>query len=331
MKWARVHVQECEIGFGTDCGAAFDYLASMSKLFNIADYRFVPAEGPLSLPTIRYHDALTNELHFEDGRPPGLYLTGRWQRLRGSTMLRVTLLLMCEVQRQRAGRYLLHGSAVTREGRGILFVGPSGAGKTIAALDLCLRHGCKFFANDQVVVGDVEGVPSLLYGDGLVNLRRATLARYDSSLAARFFRDDADRPSATPWSDKVCVEPGAIGLTRAPAGSPAPIAALLLPRLDAFATHPEVAGLKSGNVDTTFQIKSMLYQEMSTFLRGASIVPFDRQLALTDLVIPSCDTRETASRRASFLNRVFDRCEVSMVRGDLELLARTALASGELA
>lgn len=50
---------------------------------------------------------------------------------------------------QRAGGLVLHATGIELDGKGILFVGPSGAGKTTAA-DLC--HGARWIARDRAVV-----------------------------------------------------------------------------------------------------------------------------------------------------------------------------------
>lgn len=50
--------------------------------------------------------------------------------------------------RDLSGGLALHASAVAIDGRGVLFLGSDGAGKSTAAAELCLRFGAQMFADD---------------------------------------------------------------------------------------------------------------------------------------------------------------------------------------
>jgi hypothetical protein len=61
---------------------------------------------------------------------------------------------------------MVHAGAVARDGRGVLFIGVGGRGKTTTAL-ACARAGCQFLGDDLCVVeaGDREGtVPPRIHG-----------------------------------------------------------------------------------------------------------------------------------------------------------------------
>ena len=53
---------------------------------------------------------------------------------------------------ENAGDIIMHASLVDYQGKGILIVGESGAGKTTVALSLCKYLGAKLIANDRVLV-----------------------------------------------------------------------------------------------------------------------------------------------------------------------------------
>lgn len=67
--------------------------------------------------------------------------------------------------RDLAGQLALHASAVAIEGQAVMFLGKSGAGKSTAAAEMCLRHGAQMLADDAALleIGDV-GV-DILPGD----------------------------------------------------------------------------------------------------------------------------------------------------------------------
>jgi hypothetical protein len=66
--------------------------------------------------------------------------------------------------RDLAGAITVHGSAAGLAGRGVLFLGENGAGKSTAAAELCLRYGAHMFADDVASIdvrpSGVELVPS---------------------------------------------------------------------------------------------------------------------------------------------------------------------------
>ncbi|HEY4016787.1 MAG TPA: hypothetical protein VGM06_25805 [Polyangiaceae bacterium] len=66
--------------------------------------------------------------------------------------------------RDLAGHLALHASAVAIDGRAVLFLGQSGAGKSTAAAEMCLRHRAQMLADDtallQMEAGRVEVLPS---------------------------------------------------------------------------------------------------------------------------------------------------------------------------
>lgn len=60
------------------------------------------------------------------------------------------LLQAVDAVRIARGRVLLHGAAVEMYGKAVVLTGPSDAGKTTMALDICLERGARLIANDHV-------------------------------------------------------------------------------------------------------------------------------------------------------------------------------------
>jgi hypothetical protein len=121
------------------------------------------------------------------GRPEA-----QWQRLLVAQVLPFAALLQ--------GREVLHASAVIWRGRGVAFLGGSGAGKTSLALELC-DAGAEFLADDVLALEVREqrllahpGTP--VAADAQERLVQVPGAREPVALAALFFLDRrADGPA----------------------------------------------------------------------------------------------------------------------------------------
>lgn len=72
------------------------------------------------------------------------------------TAVRAALHLPLFYLLESKGFLLLHGSAVSRNGEGYLFLGAGGTGKTTLALDLVINHGFNFLAEDFLIIKDDE-------------------------------------------------------------------------------------------------------------------------------------------------------------------------------
>ncbi len=68
-----------------------------------------------------------------------------------------------------SGLEILHASAVVIDGRAVAFVGPSGAGKTSLALELC-RNGAEFLADDVLALEPKGSTPMAQPGTPLAGI-----------------------------------------------------------------------------------------------------------------------------------------------------------------
>lgn len=79
----------------------------------------------------------------------------RWEPVTGANAIALRKLqhgMGRAVVRHLQGHLSLHGSAVSVDGRAMVFVGPSGAGKSSFAAGLCARRGGQLLADDMVSV-----------------------------------------------------------------------------------------------------------------------------------------------------------------------------------
>jgi hypothetical protein len=138
-----------------------------------------------------------------------------WQRLLIAQVLPFAAVLQ--------GLEVLHSSAVVKDGEGLAFLGPSGAGKTSIALELCSR-GASFLADDVLAL-EVRG--------------EELLAHPGTPLASV---DDAEtrcmRASEGPLPERITeIEPGERLVHVARAAEPVPLMGLFF--LDCRAQGPE--------------------------------------------------------------------------------------------
>jgi hypothetical protein len=150
-----------------------------------------------------------------------------WQRLLVAQVLPFAALLH--------GLEVLHASAVVHEGRAIALLGPSRAGKTSLALELC-RRGASFLADDVLALERA--------GERLLGHPGTPVAGIDHAEVQRLAHDATappDEPEEDPTPGAVPVAAGAPALAGAiatndrelivrmtGAGQPAPLGALFL-------------------------------------------------------------------------------------------------------
>jgi hypothetical protein len=123
-----------------------------------------------------------------------------------------------DVRRQAAGHFVVHAGCVSGESGSALMVGGSGAGKTSAALFLCLRYGFRFSSGDRsslvVSAGEVD-----VYGTWpLIHLRRGSFVKlmdYDVVLSRtpEAIQEWAAQPQLD-WNDKWRSTPDEFGLAK---------------------------------------------------------------------------------------------------------------------
>lgn len=308
---ARLDVRACSVGFETDHFEAFEYLMKLESFFSIADYRFVQDERVL--PCLRYQNGDHREIRYcvsEDT----LFFVAPWSEVPGSTMLRMAIMQLCELSRQRRGEYLFHAGAVVWNERAVILYGPSGAGKTTVTLDLCLNHGCELSANDEVKIGLKGDRPMLLGGDAVFNLRYSSIYRYDPDLTDRFFASPSG--SRDLWNTKKLILPEEFGIPTASA--PAPIEVFAFLRLDNTLREAtlELLDYESFAV-STFEAKVELYSSMASLVRGARFVPFDRTGRISYWDIPDLDRPELSQKRIEFIEKLYAYAAVVKIHGPL--------------
>jgi hypothetical protein len=311
----HVEIDSCELRFETDCPAAMQRLNDVcAATFSGCYYTYSVSlqDSGRGLPTFRYLDRDAYSTRYQE-RETLLTFEAPWSDIGGTTLMAAWLHFLCELVRQRRGEYLLHASVVAREGRAIVLFGPGESGKTICALDLCLRHGFRFFANNRVRAAVRDGGVHLLKGDASLNLRFSSLRRYSEPLCRSVFLAPPKVESA---QHKQVVDPLSIGIQVAP---PAPrIVAFIWIKLDADGRNTAIRQLSPATSSgEAFWAKADLYQEMSGLIRGVRFIPIVEGLEFKPIFVPSLDRPEFVARRVAFLNTLFATAGAALVRAPL--------------
>lgn len=116
---------------------------------------------------------------------------------------------LMEQQRQEKSFFTMHSSALTINGKGILLLGQSGAGKTSLMIDLCKKYPSTVVSNDLTVVKHNTDSQKLLLVDGTKEIR-LRLASVDKNFPA--LRHLFPENIASAWESKVVVSTEDIGL-----------------------------------------------------------------------------------------------------------------------
>lgn len=309
-----------EICVETNCAPLLVQLAQATELLDRVDYAVLPNTDTNLRPVFEFHDTDKLDIEFHAGSANNDRLIARlpWGRIAHSTLIAMLLLLLAVRQQQRDGRFLLHASAVSKDGRALVIVGPSEAGKTTVAIDLCRRFGFALVGNDRIRLGLKRGVPVVLAGDRILNLRKTSLARYDTALANRFFPKKvgiADR------GHKRRVSPRELGISEN-AGA-AEIVGLCfvqlhdnqeaLTRTDWNLHGPENVVAFLGRIE--------LQRQITGYIRGGEIAPFTSDLGMLDVMVPNLDDRHLNANRLALIGALNQRWQTSL-QGGLDDVAR---------
>ncbi len=322
----RVEIDSCAVRFETDCPPALQSLDGLLReVFTGRYFEFAVAPADLRerLPILRYLDRASYETVYE-AEADVCTFQAPWADIQGSTLLAMWLHLLSELVRQRRGEYLLHASAVVRQGRAVVLFGHGEAGKTICALDLCLRHGFELFANNRVKVGVGDGGVQLLKGDPVFRLRFSSLVQYSEPLAQQLFAGTAvDQPA---WQRKQTVDPEVLGV-RVASTRPR-VSAFVLLTLDAESNPSFVQEIRTdARSHDAFFAMADVARGISDLIRGASFVPLLDGHGFRDVYVPCLNSPELVRCRVAFMKTLFFTSHVLKIRAPLNQAVATILQS----
>jgi len=105
---------------------------------------------PSSQFRVEYSDSTVKSIVYTENV---CYIKYPWKLMNNGETLLYAAYPFLEAQRQVHSWLTAYSAAVSLDGRGILLLGKSGAGKTSVALDMCIRYKAKIIGNDLVILG----------------------------------------------------------------------------------------------------------------------------------------------------------------------------------
>ena len=238
-----------------------------------------------------------------------------WQEINNSTIFPMIFRLLVEVMRQSINEIKVHASAITKGKYSSLFFAPSEGGKTTTAMAMCQKYQCLLKANDAAVVKFINEKPVLLRGDNIFKVRANSLKKYSQEIFEKNMNTDTD----TPWLDKAKIKPEDIGVKTN--NETSEIKYVFFIKLDTMIDGCTVKKYDKCNImetDDWFKPKMQIYQNISGTIKGSDLIPVGNNGKILPIYLPSLDNNILSAERISFINNLFDRCEVYQLRGQLD-------------
>ncbi len=218
-------------------------------------------------------------------------LTGQINRLI-SLMDIITVIDYClEFIRETKSVYCLHGSAVAKDDKGVVFIGAvSGLGKTTAAIHLCYHHGFSFVGDEKILI-DQNGC--LIGGSKRIIFNKEFLSQSLDPAINNLPLHDLKQ--------------------KIPICQTSPQLKLLI--IPIVSTHSVgVESEKWTEAKTNFH----LYEELTRKIRGVS-----RRIQNFSFPLPSLDTPQLAGYRSDFCRSVSSKIRAHYFKGNLQEVTQT--------
>jgi hypothetical protein len=303
-RYAEIQVSDHVVTFETSCAEAYNYLSEIRTL-SFMPYQFREITSPNEGTRLLYCDSSDYNCVYEESRDT-LFVTYPWDN--ADSIMQILLWHIFELKRQRAGEYIFHASAVVRNGSAVVLTGPSEAGKTTIAVDLCRNYGFAFYSNDAVVMRLRTERPFLVSGDSNLRLRLSSFREYNTLLADRIFGDELLAPR--PWEIKRDIAAEEINIESV--SGQFPLCQMVFVRLD------RSSGLRASKTVDWSDCNSQRYfhNEMAASIRGGIYAPQPRP-SLMPLFIPSLDSPCLFKHRLLFMEKMQIYCFMHSLRGNL--------------
>ena len=190
--------------------------------------------------------------------------------------------------RQAREIYCVHGSAVSRRGKGLLIIGgASGLGKTSLAINLASNYGYKFIGDEKILLGS------------------------DLSIVGAVRKISLNKQQMLNYLDKNSAREGLKTLPLLKRNS-VPLALVIQP-LIAPGARLEIEKWSSQKADFHF------YEELSRKIRGVS-----RRVVNFSIPIDSIDAEPIARKRSEFSKKTAKNIKFYWLKGDMPLVSKQA-------
>jgi hypothetical protein len=263
------------------------------------------AVGDLDAPHgIQYRDGDPTTVDFW---PAGARIDAPWQKLRDGAELLYAGLPYMELQRQSQGYVTAHAACVAFPQGAVLLLGVSGAGKTVTALELCLRHGGRLVGNDLVMIGidPVTGELTAQGGTKYMFLRYESIRRNHPQLL-RYFGDGSQGKPDDGWLRKLKFVAEDLGVECE--HQPVPIVGTYMVHVDEQQLVPFQAS--ADNVTT----RLFLAENFARYIRGTCLSLLAPDMSYMGY-IPSMDTPTLFDNRTRLIDRLTHTPPIKYISG----------------
>lgn len=158
--------------------------------------------------------------------------------------------------------FTCHSACIVKNGKGVLFLGDAGAGKTSLALRMCLNHNYKLLSNDQTVIGLEKGNLFAFKGTQFINFRKVSVDKNLPEFSYLF-----DNRSVDAWASKITVLAEDVGIQTTNEKA-------LLKNIY-FVKCLDIESFKNKSA-VTFGNQFKLYQNLSMHIRGVAASIHDK-------------------------------------------------------
>ncbi len=246
-----------------------------------------------------------------------MILSCPFNKIDKSTVIPMMFRIMVEILRQKNNEIKLHSSAVEKDNNVVLLLAPSEGGKTTTALSLCQNYNCIMRSNDASVIKFINNKPIFLRGDKSFRFRLNSLETYSKS-----FYDDTTKnhnKKSLPWYDKLKMSTDDLNILRKEGSTQ--VKYIFFVKLDSLVKGCNVKKYdlnEEERRDFWLKYKLQILSNIGGTIKGNDLIPVGNDGNILPLVIPNFDNSKNIKKRINFINKLFDKCEVYQIRGELE-------------
>ncbi len=221
--------------------------------------------------------------------------------------------LLIEKKRLNTKEVTCHSACITKDGKGILFMGRSGSGKTTLMLDMCINKGYSLLGNDSTILKYKDGKLYANGGTKFIFLRYESIKRNLPYLLDAFNNREVDAnyvlsDKVDTWRKKVRVLPDELNIQTD---------SNEVEIIKAYMVHiDENQNEIYNNLDTSLVSKLYLNEILSENIRGVKTTFMDKTYTPC-LYIPSMDSKEHYEVRKLIIDEIIHGCNLEYISGNI--------------
>ncbi len=301
----------------TNCSKLKDYIEKYIDDFSRLTINTEIISDPKNYDmTFRYIDENNYKIKY-DKKNNEMILFCPFDKIDKSTVIPMMFRIIVELLRQKNKEIKLHASAIEKNNKVAILLAPSEGGKTTTALSLCQNYDCIMRANDASVVKFINNSPIFLRGDKSFRFRLNSLEAYSKS-----FYDDTTKnhnKKDMPWYDRIKMNANDLNISVKDESTK--VKYIFFVKLDPLMKGCNVKKYdlnEEERRDFWLKYKLQIFSNIGGSIKGNDLIPVCNDGTILPLIIPNFDNSTYIKRRINFINKLFDKCEVYQIRGELE-------------